>query len=151
MCHVHLTRQVLKKVPKKKQKEVAEKIKEALVDRQKLNDLIRELDSMGYKSAADTLESFQYDVMNYMQFPEKHWKKIRTTNMMERTNKELKRRSKVVGAFPNQDSVLRLVVSILIDINEDWITGKYSNGTVIKKEDEGVESRFYRKLGTPPL
>ena len=110
-------------MPKKKQTEVAEKIKEALVDRQKLNDLIRELDSMGYKSAADTLESFQYDVMNYMQFPEKHWRKIRTTNMMERTNKELKRRSKVVGAFPNQDSVLRLVVSILIDINEDWITG----------------------------
>ena len=55
---------------------------------------------MGYKSAADTLESFQYDIMNYTQFPEKHWKKIRTTNMMERTNKELKRRSKVVGAFP---------------------------------------------------
>lgn len=123
MCHVHLTRQVLKKVQKKKQKEVAEKIKEALVDRQNLNDLIRELDSMGYKGAANTLESFQYDIMNYMQFPEKHWKKIRTTNMMERTNKELKRRSKVVGAFPNQDSVLRLVVSILIDINEDWITG----------------------------
>ncbi|AKB35752.1 Mobile element protein [Methanosarcina siciliae C2J] len=75
MCHVHLTRQVLKKVPKKKQKEVAEKIKEALVDRQKLNDLIMELDNMGYEGAADTLESFQYDVMNYMQFPEKHWKK----------------------------------------------------------------------------
>jgi putative transposase len=93
MCHIHLTRQALKKVPKKKQKEVAEKIKEAVVDRQKLNDLIRELDSMGYKGAADTLESFQYDIMNYMQFPQKHWKKIRTTNMMERTNKELKRRS----------------------------------------------------------
>ncbi len=37
---------------------------------------------------------FQYDVMNYMQFPEKHWKKIRTINMMERTNKELKRKAK---------------------------------------------------------
>ena len=97
--------------------------KRSIVDRQKLNDLIRELDNMGYKSAADTLERFQYDVMNYMQFPENHWRRIRTTNMMERTNKELKRRSKVVGAFPNQDSVLRLVVSILIDINEDWITG----------------------------
>jgi len=58
MCYVHLTRQVLKKVPKKKQKEVAEKIKEALLDRKKLNDLINELDSMGYKGAADTLESF---------------------------------------------------------------------------------------------
>jgi transposase-like protein len=151
MCHVHLIRQTLKKVPKKKQKEVADKIKEALVprqssniellrinvsdsirqftddealvDRQKLQELIRELDSMGYKSAADTLESFQYDVMNYMQFPQNHWRRIRTTNMLERTNKEIKRRSKVVGAFPNQDSVLRLAVSILIDINEEWITG----------------------------
>ena len=123
MCNVHLTRQAQRKVPKKKQKEIAEKIKEALVDRQKYTDLISELDSMGYKGAADTLENFQYDVMNYMQFPEKHWKKIRTTNMMERTNKELKRRSRVVGAFPNQGSVLRLAVSILIDINEDWVTG----------------------------
>lgn len=123
MCYVHLTRQALKKVPKKKQKEVAEKIKEAVIDRQKYNDLIMELDRMGYKGADDTLENFQYDIMNYMQFPEKHWKKIRTTNMMERTNKELKRRSRVVGAFPNKESVLRLAVSILIDINEDWITG----------------------------
>ena len=61
--------------------------------------------------------------MNYMQFPEKHWREIRTTNMIERTNKEIKRRSEVVGAFPNQQSVLRLLVSILIDINEEWITG----------------------------
>jgi putative transposase len=88
ICHVHLIRQALKKVPKKKHKEVVEKIKEALVDRQKLQDLIRELDSNGYKSAANTLESFQYNVMNYMQFPKNHWRRIRTTNMMERTNKE---------------------------------------------------------------
>ncbi|AKB76557.1 Mobile element protein [Methanosarcina horonobensis HB-1 = JCM 15518] len=94
-----------------------------MVDRQKLKELIRELDKMGYKSAADTLESFQYDVMNYMQFPENHWRRIRTTNIMERTNKEIKRRTKVVGAFPSQESVLRLQVSILIDINEEWITG----------------------------
>lgn len=127
MCHVHLIRQVLKKVPKKKQKEISEKIKEALVDRQMLQDLIRELDNMGYKSAADTLEHFQYDVMNYMQFPQSHWRRIRTTNMMERTNKEIKRRSRVVGAFPSQESVLRLVVSILIDINEDWITVSPNN------------------------
>ena len=123
MCHFHLIRQALKKVPKKKQKEVSEKIKEALVDRQKYTNLISELDIMGYKGAANTLEHFQYDVMNYMQFPQNHWRRIRTTNMMERTNKEIKRRSKVVGAFPSQESVLRLAVSILIDINEEWITG----------------------------
>ncbi|AKB54763.1 hypothetical protein A9239_10980 [Methanosarcina sp. A14] len=91
MCHVHLIRQAPKKVPKKKHKEVSEKIKEALVDRQKLQDLIRELDNMRYKSTADTLEHFQYDVMNYMQFPQSHWKRIRTPNIMERTNKEIKR------------------------------------------------------------
>jgi len=45
---------------------------------------------MGYKSAADTLESFQYDVINYMQFSQKHWRKIRTTNIMERTTGRLK-------------------------------------------------------------
>ena len=61
--------------------------------------------------------------MNYMQFPEKQWKKLRTTNMMERTNKEVKRRTRVGGAFQDKQSVLRLTVSILIDINEDWITG----------------------------
>lgn len=42
-----------------------------------------------------------------MQFPENHWKKIITTNMMEKTNKELKTRSKMVRAFPNQESILR--------------------------------------------
>ena len=83
MCHVHLIRQVLKKVPKKKQKEVSEKITEALVDRQKLQDLIRELDNMGYKSAADTLEHFQYDVMNYMQFPQSHWRRIMKNGSQE--------------------------------------------------------------------
>ena len=45
------------------------------------------------------LERFKYDVMNYMQFPQSHWRKIRTTNVMERTNKEIKRRSKIVGVF----------------------------------------------------
>jgi len=152
MCHVHLIRQVLKKVPKKKQKEVSEKIKEALVDRQKLQDLIRELGNMGFKSAADILEHFQYDIMNYMQFPKSHWRRIRTTNMMKRTSKEIKRRSKVVGAFPNKESVLRMVVSMLIDRNEEWINWKqvYSNGAVIKKEELGVQSKIYRRLGTLP-
>jgi len=62
-------------------------------------------------------------IMNYMQFPKSHWRRIRTTNMMKRTSKEIKRRSKVVGAFPNKESVLRMVVSMLIDRNEEWITG----------------------------
>jgi putative transposase len=62
--------------------------------------------------------------MSYMAFPKQHWKRLKTTNVMERVNKELKRRTKVVGAFPNEESLLRLVGSILMDINEEWVTGR---------------------------
>ena len=62
--------------------------------------------------------------MSCTAFPKEHAKRIRTTNMMERVNKELKRRTKVVGAFPNEESLLRLVGSILMDINEEWVTGR---------------------------
>ncbi|MCD6449969.1 MAG: transposase [Thermotogaceae bacterium] len=61
---------------------------------------------------------------NYQSFPVRHWDRIKTTNMLERVNRELKRRSKVVGAFPNGKSLIRLAVMILIDINEEWLTGK---------------------------
>jgi len=61
-----------------------------------------------------------------MQFPKEHWNKIRTTNIIERANKRLKRRIKVVEAFLSSESVLRLAVSILIDINEEYgLQNKY--------------------------
>ena len=56
--------------------------------------------------------------------PEKHWRRIKTTNILERVNKELKRCSGVVGAFPNERSLIRLAVAILIDINEERLTGR---------------------------
>ena len=61
--------------------------------------------------------------MNYRSFPPEFWKKIRTTILLERVNKELKRRSRKIGAFPNDVSLLRLAGTILIDINEEWVTG----------------------------
>jgi len=57
-------------------------------------------------------------------FSYQHWRRIRTTNGLERINKELKRRTRVVGAFPSDRSFMRLGVSILIDINEEWMTTK---------------------------
>ena len=62
--------------------------------------------------------------MSYTAFPKQHGKRLKTTNVMERVNKELKRRTKVIGAFPNEESLLRLVGSILMDINEEWVTGR---------------------------
>lgn len=124
MCEVHFIRAVMRNIPKKHQKEIAGLIKEALGSEQELQNLADELNERGYRKSANTIERFLPGLMNYKAFPKSHWKRIRTTNAMERINKELKRRSKVVGAFPNSESLLRLAVSILIDMNEDWITGR---------------------------
>ena len=58
------------------------------------------------------------------QFPQEHRKKIRTSNGMERLNKEVKRRTRVAVLFPNKESALRLVTGVVIEIHEEWITGK---------------------------
>jgi putative transposase len=124
MCHVHFIRAVLNKVPKKDRKKVVEMLRGALEDEKTLAELAVELESMGLRNASNTVDRFLYDLMNYRAFPKEHWRRIRTTNILERVNKEMKRRSKVAGAFPNDESLMRLAVSILIDINEEWITGR---------------------------
>jgi transposase-like protein len=124
MCHVHLVRAVLRNVAKKYHKEIADKLKIALEDETKMQELILELENRGYSKAADTLERFRFSLWNYKSFPASHQRKIKTTNGLERINKELKRRTRVVGAFPSDQSFMRLGISILIDINEEWMTTK---------------------------
>ena len=123
MCNVHFMRAVLKNIPKKSKLEMAYLLQEALEDEGKMQKLAIYLDERGYSKSAETVELFRFDLWNYKAFPRTHWRKIRTTNVLERINKELKRRSRVAGAFPNDDSLLRLAVCIMMDINEEWITG----------------------------
>jgi len=123
MCHVHFIRAVLRKVSRKYHKEIAETLKECLSDLHRLQEFAVQLDERGLSRAADTIRRFNHGLLNYRAFPPEFWKKIRTTNLLERVNKELKRRSRKIGAFPNDASLLRLAGSILIDINEEWITG----------------------------
>ena len=121
MCNVHFMRAVLKNISKKDKKEVAYMLKDALEDERKMQEVAVILDGMGYKKAADTIDKFRFDLWNYKVFPRAHWKRIRTTNGLERVNKELKRRSRVSGAYSNDQSLLRVAVCIMMDINEDWI------------------------------
>jgi transposase-like protein len=123
-CHVHFSRAVLESIPKKDKKEIAEKLKEASEDEMKMQDLAKELRDQGHKPAAETIDRFRFDLWNYKAYPKAHWKRIRTTNVIERVNKELKRRSRPVGAFPSDKSLMRLAGCILININEEWVTGK---------------------------
>jgi transposase-like protein len=83
-----------------------------------------ELSNRNYSKAADTMERYIFDLGNYKAFPREHWRRIRTTNGVERINKELKRRSRVVGAFPSDQSLMRVAGCLLMDINEEWITAK---------------------------
>jgi len=104
--------------------EVAYELREALVDESKMQILANKLNQKGYSKSAETIDRFRYDLWNYKAFPRPHWRRIRTTNGVERINKELKRRSRVAGAFSNDESLLRLAVCILMDINEEWVTGR---------------------------
>lgn len=124
MCAVHYQRAILRNVPRKFQKLVSDLLKPALNgNEERLADIAVQLENMGYGKAANTVEKFMFDVANYRAFPKEHWKRIRTTNMVERVNAEIKRRIKVVCAFPSRESLLRLAVSILMDTNEEWVTG----------------------------
>ena len=129
MCHVHFIRAVLRKVSWKYHKLISERLKDCLGDPTLLLAYAKELEDSGFSRAADTIYRFEYGLMNYRSAPPEFWKKIRTTNLLEGFHKKLKRRSRKIGAFPNDVSLLILAGSILIDINEEWITGnRYLSG-----------------------
>jgi putative transposase len=66
------------------------------------------------------LENAEADVLAHTAFPPAHWRKVASTNPLERVNKEIKRRSNVVGNFPDDASVIRLVGAVLLDQHDDW-------------------------------
>lgn len=123
MCQVHFVRAVLRKLPRSMHKGAGERLRGLREDPKGMGRYAEELDEKGFKAAAKTIERFYMDLFNYMSFPSTFWRRIRTTNLLESTNRDLKRRSKVIGAFPNDQSLLRLAVTILMDKNEEWMTG----------------------------
>ena len=79
-----------------------------------------------------------------MSFPTEHWRQIKSSNPLERLNKEIRRRTNVVGIFPNDAALLRLVTMLLVEQNDEWAVGRryFSMGSMAKLTGSGA---------TPPL
>lgn len=133
-CIVHFYRNVFSVVPRKKVKEVAAMLKaiHAQEDKpaalKKTSDILEKLREMKLNEAAKKVETAALETLTYMNFPREHWRRIRTNNAMERINREIRRRTKSIGAFPDGQSALMLVCARLRHIEEsEWGQTTYLN------------------------
>ena len=77
-----------------------------------------------FPKLAELMDGSRDDVLAYMAFPREHWTQIASTNPLERLNGEIKRRSDVVGIFPNEPAVVRLVGALMLEQNDEWAVSR---------------------------
>ncbi|MFU8776456.1 MAG: transposase, partial [Roseovarius sp.] len=70
------------------------------------------------------MDASRDDVLAYMDFPREHWAQIASTNPLERVNREIKRRADVIGIFPNDDAIIRLVGALMLETNDEWTVAR---------------------------
>jgi putative transposase len=128
-CRVHWMRNALAHVAPKQRPAVVAMLKTIFAQdtaeaaRQQwttVADALRER----FEKLALLMDASRDDVLVYMTFPREHWAQIASTNPLERLNGEVKRRSDVVGIFPNDDAVVRLVGALMLEQNDEWAVGR---------------------------
>jgi putative transposase len=142
-CRVHFLRNLLSHVPKAGQDMVAAAMKAVFVIQkpeqvrahwQQVTEMLRKQ----FPGAVPVMEAARDDVLAFLCFPLEHWRKIWSTNPLERLNKEIKRRTNVVGIFPNDAAIVRLVGSQLQEQQEEWQLERrrfFSEATMAKIAD----------------
>lgn len=124
-CRVHFMRNVLAKVPKASAEMVAAAIRtifaqpDAVHVRAQLDEITAMLAGQ-FPDVAIMLSDAAEDLLAFCAFPQAHWRKLWSTNPLERVNGEIKRRSNVVGIFPNDAAISRLVTAVLVETHDEW-------------------------------
>ncbi|EKP95148.1 IS256-like element ISTsu1 family transposase [Thermaerobacter subterraneus] len=128
-CRVHFMRNLLARVPKHAQPMVAALVRTIFAQpdlasaREQLEHVAANLDQR-FPQAAALLRDAVEDVLAYMAFPAEHWRRIHSTNVLERLNRELARRCNVVGICPNVAAVLRLLGALLEEQQDEWLVSR---------------------------
>lgn len=133
-CTVHFYRNIFTVTPRTKMYEVVKMLKaihaqeDKEAAREKAKAVVKKLREMKLASAAKKVEEGIDETLTYMDFPYQHWLRIRTNNTMERVNREIKRRTRAIGAFPDGQSALMLVCARLRHVAaSDWGMKRYLN------------------------
>jgi transposase-like protein len=128
-CRTHFMRNALALVPKSAQQMVAATIRTVFVqpDAASARETWRKV-AEGFRSRwpklAQLLEEAEAEVLAYLSFPQEHWRQVWSNNPQERLNKEVKRRTDVVGIFPNDRAVVRLVGAVLAEQHDEWCVAR---------------------------
>jgi len=141
-CTVHFYRNIFSATPRNKMKEVSMLLKAIHSQecktsaKEKAKQVAEKLRDMKLTSAAKKVEDGIEETLTYMDFPSQHWTRIRTNNTIERLNREIKRRTRAIGAFPDGQSALMLVCARLRHVaGTQWGTKRYMNMEHLKELD----------------
>ena len=124
-CRVHWMRNALAYVPKGQQTMVAAALRQAFLqpDQESARRVWRQMADQfraRWPKLGALMDDSEHDVLAYLAFPTQHRAKLHSTNPLERLNKEVKRRADVVGIFPSEPSIIRLIGAVLLEANDEW-------------------------------
>jgi transposase-like protein len=128
-CTVHFLRDMLGHVQKAQQQMVGAAIRQVFAAPSRseasaiLTDVVARFQAAAPK-VAGLLEAAEEDLLGFMAFPKDHWTKLRSTNPLERVNREIGRRSDVIGIYPNDAALIRLASMLLLEQNDEWLIGR---------------------------
>lgn len=147
-CQFHMSQNAQQYAPDKGMRKVIADLMRNIFnspDRESAQAVTKKIIALYHKKAPDFTSWLEENIeegLTVFSFQQKYRRRIRTVNPLERVNKEIRRRTRVVGIFPNQAACLRLIAALLQEVHENWITGRVY---ITFESEESLENQNYRK------